>query len=100
MKMVKIALAICLGLTIGLSTVHAGPPKKDRICTIGWYKNHGFDTWYGTCVAADGAAFCDALNDEMYTTGAHAGAAKNAAADYIVANYVGFGNETCEEALD
>ena len=72
------------------------PPKEERMCTIGWYKNNGFDTWYPACLEADGAAVCDALNDAMYTTGAHAGAAKNAAADTIVANYVE--EESCEEA--
>ena len=93
-------LIVALFATMAFGIAVAGdkppPPTKDRICTIGWYKNKGFDTWYTTCLEADGAAVCDALNDAMYTTGPHAGDAKNAAADTIVATYVGFGNESCE----
>ena len=98
MKMTKILVALCATLAFGVAVAdkHEPPPKKERMCTIGWYKNNGFDTWYPACLEADGAAVCDALNDAMYTTGAHAGDAKNAAADTIVANYVE--EESCEEA--
>lgn len=102
MKIKNLVMALCLTLAFGTAVadkhVEPPPPKKDRICTIGWYKNNGFDTWYGACVAEDGAAACDALNADMYATGAKAGDTKNAAADFIVANYVGFGSESCEAA--
>jgi len=94
MKTRNLVMALCLTLAFG--TAVADKHKKDeRVCTIGWYKNNGFDTWYPNCVAA-GTEDCDALNAAMYTTGAHAGDTKNAAADWIVAHYVD--EESCEAA--
>jgi hypothetical protein len=103
-------MALCV--TFAFGTAYAGepcdpkdpkcePPKKERICTIGWYKNYdnpNHDNWYDRCVLADGSATCDALLADLDATGQYAGDTKNAAADYIVANYVGFGNELCEAA--
>jgi len=100
MKLTKLIVALCVTMAFGIAV--AGdkdpPPKKDRMCTIGWYKNNGFDSWYPVCLEEDGAEVCDGLVDNMYARGAHAGDTKNAAADTIVANYVGYGSETCEEA--
>jgi hypothetical protein len=97
MKISKIALAVCA--TLALATSASAGVKRD--CTIGWYKNNGFDDWYNRCVEIEGdSAPCDALNAQLYTTGAHAGDAKNAAADIIVANYLGKDGELCEEAQD
>jgi hypothetical protein len=99
MKNAKLIVAICATMAFGIAAADDKdkdpPPKKDRVCTIGWYKNNGFDSWYPSCLEIEGgAAVCDALNDAMYATGAGAGAIKNAAADTIVANYVS--EETCE----
>jgi hypothetical protein len=97
MKIRNLIMALCFTLAFGTAVAdkHTPPPPKDeRVCTIGWYKNNGFDTWYPTCLAEDGAAVCDGLVADMNATGAHAGDTKNAAADYIVANYVS--EESCE----
>ena len=73
------------------------PPKEEeRMCSIGWYKNNGHDTWYPSCVEAESVAFCDAIDADLNITGKGAGTIKNAAGDFLVANYVDV--ESCEEA--
>lgn len=97
MKIKSLVTALCFTLAFGVAVAdkhEPPPPKDDRVCTIGWYKNNGLDTWYPACMAAGGP--CEGLLADMYATGAHAGDTKNAAADYIVANYVD--EESCEAA--
>lgn len=76
-----------------------------RVCTIGWYKNNGFDSWYNVCLAANDLdpTSCDALVDDLHYSGSKlngmsAGDIKNAAADRIVKRYLVEGIETCDEA--
>ena len=85
-------------VTLLVTLAFCSSAMASRICSIGWYKNNGFDTWYDTCVSLDGAAVCEGLVDDLNARGDHAGDTKNAAGNLIVIRYVGVGNESCEEA--
>ena len=95
MKTRTMVMALCATFAFGTAVAdkHEPPKKDERVCTIGWYKNNGLDTWKDAAMAA--GTYADLIAD-LNATGAKAGDTKNAAADYIVANYID--EETCDEA--
>lgn len=96
MKIRNLLLALFVTLAFGSS---AFAHDDERICSPGWYKNNGLDTWYSYASEADRTRLLAMLNANGKTYD-KPGQVKNAAADEIVARFVGYGRETCEEAYD
>lgn len=100
MKIRNLVLALFVTLAFGSTAIAGG--KDDRICSPGWYKNNGLDTWINNC-ALTGAYSCSDLLSMLNANGKtydKPGRVKNDAADYIVANLLGKEGETCEEVYD
>ena len=98
MKIKNLLIALFVTLAFGSS---AFAHDDERICSPGWYKNNGLDTWIYNC-ASTGPYSCDNLLDMLHANGKDydkPGRVKNAAADYIVENLLR-GGETCEEVYD
>jgi hypothetical protein len=98
MKIKTLLLALLVTLAFGSS---AFGHDDERMCSPGWYKNNGLDTWYGLATPAQREMLLAMLNANGKSGyDDPPGVVKNAAADYIVENFVGYGRETCEEAYD